>query len=158
MIQRMQINPILFLWKMIPRQYISCIVARWKTPPTASTYCAHFLPLELVWAEMYHDEQIQMAIAFLQQHEVTYGDWDQMLDQFEDRVIQDGWQRLFAPEFAASGTGKIYTNLRFATVLSTIINHKAWPPKCIKQHGDSNLKFHCTIKQQFSPHFKNLSF
>jgi hypothetical protein len=41
---------------------------------TYHTLCSHFLPLELVWVEMYHDEQTQMVIAFWQQHEVKYGD------------------------------------------------------------------------------------
>jgi hypothetical protein len=35
---------------------------------------SHFLPLEPAEGGMYHDEQPQMAIAFLQQHEVTYED------------------------------------------------------------------------------------
>jgi hypothetical protein len=72
---------------------------------------------------MYHDEQTQMVIAFWQQHEVKYGDWDQMLDQFEDTVILDGWQRLFVPEFAAKGTGKRNRNLKFASALPTSISH-----------------------------------
>jgi hypothetical protein len=35
---------------------------------------SHFLPLEPAEAGMYHDEWPQMAIAFLQQHEVMYED------------------------------------------------------------------------------------
>lgn len=58
------------------------------------------LPFEHKVVKQGHGVIVLLAVFFLQQHEVLYGDLDLMLDQSEHTMSQDESQLLFELEFA----------------------------------------------------------